>query len=212
MRVLAIDTVGPVIGVALRVGDDVRVRTERVKRGSESRLVPWVQELCADAGLRLADLDGVAASHGPGAFTGLRVGLATAAGLAHGAGVPLWTASSLRTRAYRAGPGPVLAALDARKGRVYAGAWDGDRLLRAQADLPPAEAAAWLQPGWRLTGQGAIVFADVFGIPAVPDAEHPAVDALAELGAAALARGEGSEPWQVQPVYLREPDAVPPRT
>ena len=94
MRILAIDTAGPVIGVALLVHEDVRVRTERVLRGSESRLAPWVAQLCEEAGMRVADIDAIAVSEGPGAFTGLRVGLATALGLAHGIGCPVLPISS----------------------------------------------------------------------------------------------------------------------
>ncbi len=208
---MAIDTCGPVIGVALRVGGAVLVRTERVNRGSETRLVPWVQELAAEAGILLSEVDGVAASVGPGAFTGLRVGLSTATGLAMALDRPFWGVDSLEPRARRVG-GRVLAMLDARKQRVYAAAYDPER-THAPGDVPPAEALSWLLPGFMATGEGALVYAALViaaGGQVAPEAENPAVDTLAALAELAFARGEGIDPILALPLYLREADAVPP--
>lgn len=213
MRVLAIDTAGPVVGVALSVDGAVRARTERVTRGAEARLVPWALALCDEAGLRLAALDGVAVAAGPGAFTGLRVGLATASGLALAIGCPLWQGSSLAHRALGAGGDRVLAMLDARKQRVYAARYDGGRLTAGPADVPPDEALAWMDAPFVATGEGALAYADrvtAHGGTLVARADDPCVHVLARLGAEALARGEGSDPIGVQPVYLRAPDARPP--
>lgn len=207
MNVLAIDTCGPVLGVALRAGGQVWSRTERAVRGSETRLVPWARELCAEAGLALSDLDGVAVARGPGAFTGLRVGLATAQGLALALGVPLWGACSLDSRAARV-QGQVLCMLDARKGRVYACWYPGG----TAGDVPPEEAVAGRPSSFLATGEGALVYRDLVeaaGGRVAEGAGEPAVDVLARMGEEALSRGEGRDPVDVTPLYLREADATP---
>jgi tRNA threonylcarbamoyladenosine biosynthesis protein TsaB len=216
MSVLAIDTVGPVIGVALRHDGATYERVLRQSRGTETLLVPWAKELCAEAGLELKHLTGVAATRGPGSFTGLRVGLATASALATGLNVPLWGASSLQTRALRvrsAAGQSILSVLDARKQRVYAALYAPDgTLLQGPADLPPAEALAWCTTSFLATGEGALVYKELVvaaGGQVHPEAEHPAVDALARMGEEALKQGLGSEPLAVTPLYLRAPDAKP---
>jgi len=217
MRVLAVDTTAPVVGVALLGPWGVLERVQRVQRGAEALLTPWIRELLAEAGISAADLDGVAVARGPGAFTGLRVGLATAAGLAQGAGVPLWSTDSLHPRAVSAlgADLPVLSWLDARKGRAYA-AWYGPdgTLLRAPADLPPGEVLEGARAPFLSVGEGALVWGDAVrraGGRVVERAGDPAVGVLARLGAEGLARGEGGEPSSVRPLYLRAPDARPPR-
>ncbi|MCA9573765.1 MAG: tRNA (adenosine(37)-N6)-threonylcarbamoyltransferase complex dimerization subunit type 1 TsaB, partial [Myxococcales bacterium] len=149
MRVLAFDTAGPVVGVAF--GD--LVRTERVTRGAEGRLVPWAMELVGDQ-----RVDAVAVAIGPGAFTGVRVGLATGQGLAHALGVPLVGIGSLVSRGHRANAD--LALLDARKGRLYAG-YRADGFAPADLSvedvLRDGRARGLLAPGFRCTGEGALV-------------------------------------------------------
>lgn len=204
MKLVAIDTSGPVIGVALLCGDDVRVRTERVARGAEARLVPWIQELAAEFGIALTALDGLAVGVGPGAFTGVRVGMATAAGLATALDRPLWGCDSLTPRAARVGP-RALALLDARKGHVYAAAYDHG-VVREPADVTADEAASWLAPPFVATGEGALVYAALLQAAGAQIADHaddPAVDALARLAAPALARGDGRPAHRIAPTYVR---------
>jgi tRNA threonylcarbamoyladenosine biosynthesis protein TsaB len=214
-HVLAIDTAGPVIGVALRHGAEVRVRQERVERGAEARLVPWALELCAEAGVSLDRLDGLAVSVGPGAFTGIRVGLSTAIGLALASDRPLWPCMSLTTRAARASTtGRVLAMLDARKSRVYAAWYEAGVLQGAPTDVEPEWACTRFAGPFLATGEGARVYAaavEAAGGTLCSDAEDPGVDQLAILGASALERGEGVDAVHVRPLYVREPDATPPK-
>lgn len=215
MRVLVFDTCGPVIGVALFADGAVQERTARVTRGAEAHLMPWALELAAEAGIRLAELDGVGAAEGPGAFTGLRVGLAAACGLALSADVPVWTGSSLVHRGLAVGaPEPVLSMLDARKGRVYAAVVRPDGCLaHGPADTDPSLAISWMNGPFRATGEGALAYAEAVrasGGQICAGADDPGVSLLARLAAAGLDRGEGGAPEHVRPVYLRAPDAKPP--
>lgn len=215
--VVAIDTAGPVIGVALRVGADVSCRTERVARGAEERLVPWVLELCAEAGVRPKDLDAIGVAVGPGAFTGLRVGIATATGLALAAGVRVAQVGSLASRGaaiWRPGL-DVLVLLDARKSRFYAQRFGADGSVGAAADVPVEAALAWMTPGqpFVATGEGARVAEAairVAGGEVATDAESPAVGAMAELTRQAWLAGDLIDAAAVRPRYLREADATPP--
>lgn len=210
--VLAIDTAGPVAGVAWDDGQRRAVRVERLSRGTEQRLPAWIEEVAEG---RLADLDGIAVAAGPGAFTGLRVGLATAAGLAQALGIRVWAAPSLLPRAHGAGlGGALLVLLDARKGRVYASLWQGDVEVRGPADVAPEEAAGWAGGPFRATGEGAVVYraiVEAAGGVVVGDADDPAVDRLARLGREAFARGEGTTAEALTAGYLRPADAVPRR-
>lgn len=207
---LAIDTAGPVAGVAWVHGPLVAVRTDRVARGTEARLPGWIAEVAAEANGSLPDLRGVVVAAGPGAFTGLRVGLATAGGLAQALGIRVWPVPSLVPRAQRAGlGGKLLALLDARKGRVYAALWDGDRLVRGPHDVPPEEAAAWAEGPFRATGEGALVYRatiEAAGGRVVGGADDPGLPFLAHA-----AEGEGVAPDTLSARYLRPADAEPRR-
>jgi tRNA threonylcarbamoyladenosine biosynthesis protein TsaB len=215
MSILAIDTTGPVIGVALLVGEEVLQHTERVRRGSEQRLVPWAQALCADAELKTAELDGIAVAVGPGAFTGLRVGLATAVGIALAGGIPIVGLSSLGSRAAPlSAQTRVLSMLDARKSRVYAQWFAHGTPLDSPADISPEVLLEAASPGFVATGEGAGCYRELVESAGgrVHDAwESPAVDALARMGESALARGEAVDPASLRPVYIRPPDARPPK-
>ncbi len=210
--ILAVDTAGPVAGLALLRGGRLEGSwCARVVRGAEARLAPAVREL-----LRDRRPDAVALSAGPGAFTGLRVGVATALGLASAWGCPVVSVSSLRVRAAMVPGEPrVLALLDARKGRFYGGLYDArsqaPELLGAERDLPLPE----LLPDAPCVavGEGAAVGRTTLveaghRVAVQPDA-NPA-PALARLGSVLLASGAGVPAHAVAIHYLRPPDAVPP--
>lgn len=211
MRIVALDTAGPVIGLALGWDGVVLTRTARVARGAETLLIGWLEALLAEVGGVPGALDGVAVTDGPGAFTGLRVGLATATGLAMACDVPLWATGSLDTRAARiGGEQPVLALLDARKGKVYAQVSEAGRMRRGPEDVELAEAISWMGTGFASTGEGAVVHRDAIvagGGRVVDHAEDPAVDTLVARGLAAFGRGEGGPAHAVRPRYVRAPDA-----
>ena len=198
MNLVGVETSGPVIGMALRTARGTWQRTQRIQRGADTLLAPWLLELCEEAGLTTAELDGVVACHGPGAFTGLRVGLAFAAGVALALGKPLVPVSSLQARARRFQR--VLVMMDARKSRVYAQCFVNGVAVGEVADLPPAEVLQQLPPDCLVTGEGAGVYqylvASVGGrLAEVWD--DPAVDVLCESGEEGLGKGLGVDPADV---------------
>ncbi|HUJ59582.1 MAG TPA: tRNA (adenosine(37)-N6)-threonylcarbamoyltransferase complex dimerization subunit type 1 TsaB [Kofleriaceae bacterium] len=142
MIVLGLDTATRIASVALD-GE------ERCSRSSErdADLLLRIDELCRARGVAPAQLDAVAVGAGPGSFTGLRIGMATAKGIAFAAGKPLWAVSSLAALAWRARgqADVVVAVLDARRGELYAGCYDGGTLapLCDERALAPGELADW---------------------------------------------------------------------
>jgi tRNA threonylcarbamoyladenosine biosynthesis protein TsaB len=183
------------------------------------RLLALVEEALEGAGAGWDDVERIAVGVGPGGFTGLRHGIATARALAQGRGLPLAGVSSLEALARgaepEAGGHPVLAVIDARRGEVFAAAWQGAERLLEPVAIDPGELAASLAAG-RLArplaaGDGAIRFREQLerAGAAVPEDRSPAhrVSALqvCRLGAA----GEGTDRDRLVPDYRREPDARP---
>ena len=227
MKVLAWDTATSATAVALldtATGDVVVARDDPepgARPGHARLLLPLADGLLRAAGTGWRDLGLLAVGVGPGSFTGLRIGLATARGLAQGAGLPLAGVSTLRALAARAEAEPEFAAelvagvIDARRGEAFAAIWrDGSQALLDPAALAPqalAQRVAEL-PGRPLAvGDGAVAFRDELEAAGavIPDDPSPLhrVDAatVARLGAA---QGPG-EAEAVLPDYLRAPDAVP---
>ena len=134
MKLLVIDTSGPVCGVA--VLDDEKVLCEYTVQNRNTHsvnLMPMTEAALASSGLSIRDLDAVAAVTGPGSFTGVRIGVATAKGLAHGAGIPCIAVDALESLCCSAGgfDGVICPIQDARAGQVYGAAFrNGERLLQ----------------------------------------------------------------------------------
>lgn len=175
--------------------------------GHGRELLPAVVDVMTRAGVGWQDLDAVAVGRGPGAFTGLRVGIATARALAHAAGVPLRGVSSLAALALGAGAEPALAVIDARRGEVFA-ALDG--VLDPWVG-PPGELLARVgSRAQRAVGDGSVRFREVLeaGGIEVPPASST-LHVVRALHVCRLAEGvPGGPPETVLPDYLRDPDAV----
>lgn len=205
--VLAIDTATPVVGVGLRTaGGALHLWSERATRGADTLLLPAVERLLA-----IERPARVVVSVGPGAFTGLRVGVSAAMGLALALGVGLVPVSSLRARVgLGGGAARVLVLLDGRKGRAYS-AVSGAGLLPDEVDLPPEEAIARAGgPGFVAVGEGAAVWralVEQAGGVVVPEADRCPLVELLQLG---LEAPELLAPEAVRLNYIRPSDAQLP--
>jgi tRNA threonylcarbamoyladenosine biosynthesis protein TsaB len=219
---VAMDTATPstVAGVLLDDGRVVEARDDPPEgsRGEHaSRLLPLVERALEEAGVTWDDVERIAVGVGPGGFTGLRIGIATARALAQARGLPLVPVSSLAALAAGAEPpGAVAAVIDARRGEVFAGAWAGERLLLEPAALAPdalAERLRALDPPVQAVGDGAVRFRSALegagvAVPVDGSAVHRIAAApLCRLGAA----GEPADRDRLLPDYRREPDAKPPQ-
>jgi tRNA threonylcarbamoyladenosine biosynthesis protein TsaB len=221
MIVVAFDTASPstVAGVLLGDGRVVEARDDPPpgSRGDHAtRLLVLVERALAEAAIDWRAVDRIAVGVGPGGFTGLRIGVATARALAQGHGLPLVPVGSLAALALGTdGAGMVAAVLDARRGEVFAGVWEDRRERIAPCALAPhalAELLAGLEPGLRAVGDGAVRFraeleAAGLEVPADGSSVHRISAApLCRLGA----EGAPAERDRLLPDYRREPDAKPP--
>ena len=234
MLVLALDTATPASTAALiEVTADglVGVVERRTvdPRAHGERLAPEIAAALAEAGFRARDLTAIVAGVGPGPFTGLRVGLATAASMGQALGIPTYGVCSLDALGRAAGPGRVLIATDARRREVYFATYlDGERMTGPEV-AKPADVAALLQgavgaslpagvlvPGGtsvaglvdRAAGEGALKYGDVFAVPVEEHLLHPPGAALVAIAADRVRAGAPGE--VLSPLYLRRPDAVEP--
>jgi tRNA threonylcarbamoyladenosine biosynthesis protein TsaB len=150
-KILAIETCTEACTLALDVDGDVRGLFQIAPRQHQQRVFEMAQHLLDAAGIRLQDLDLLAAGRGPGAFTGVRIGIAAAQGLAYGAGLPVVGLSTLETIAASEIPGPVArtlgVAIDARMGEIYQAVYQlspgGDLVTVSPEVLVAPQAAVW---------------------------------------------------------------------
>ncbi len=214
MRVLAIETSTLAGGVAL--AEPERIVSEYaldVRTTHSERLMPAIDRLLADAGWALATLDGLAVSVGPGSFTGLRIGISTAKGLAFGLDVPIAPVPTLDALAARLpfAASPVCPVLRARRDEVYACLyrWAGGAMRREwdYLALSPAELAARLPGDVILLGDGASHVPAPAARLAPAAVRTPSAATVGELGLARLGAGDVVSATELVPLYLRPPEA-----
>jgi tRNA threonylcarbamoyl adenosine modification protein YeaZ len=217
---LCLDTSTPTARVAVidaGAAEPVRFAAEVTADRHSGHLMPLGARALSAAGAAVADLAGIACGGGPGSFTGLRVGLAVAKGLAMPTGVPLFVVSSLEALAVdllnRRPDAAAVACLDAGKGEVYVAAYAPDpaRLVREllpAARLRPEEVAAWAAPlrSPVAAGNGAARHGDRLG--GLPIAEVPGPSAISVGRLALLQRAQGApaDLASAVPFYGRPPD------
>ncbi|MCD0447650.1 tRNA (adenosine(37)-N6)-threonylcarbamoyltransferase complex dimerization subunit type 1 TsaB [Actinocorallia sp. API 0066] len=209
MLVLAFDTATSTVTVALYEwfpGDPVKpvaVVAGRDKQRHAEVLSPSIARVLAEAGAAPRDLDAVAVGVGPGPYTGLRVGLATADALGNALRVPVHGVCTLDAIAWATGrTEPFVVATDARRREVYWARYDAhDRRATEPAVGPALEAACGL-PAY---GEGAALYRDVLGEPGEP--LLPSAGAIAEIAISRLSGKPGLPLLPADPLYLRRPDA-----
>ncbi len=219
MRVLALDAATESCSVALWCEGELIGRSIESGKGHAAQLRMLIEEVLAEAQLTLSNLDGIAASIGPGSFTGVRISVAVAQGLAFGAGLsvaPITTLEALALPLLQAGAERAIACLDARMGEVYWGcfAQDSARGVIACSPLcvsPPESVSADSAGGLTAHGIGrgfsaypqlaalAGIKVDAASSLALPNARD-----MARLGALRLKNGAGIDPADLQPLYLRD--------
>ncbi|MEC3980244.1 tRNA (adenosine(37)-N6)-threonylcarbamoyltransferase complex dimerization subunit type 1 TsaB [Amycolatopsis sp. H20-H5] len=212
MLVLAIDTSTPAVTAGIVAVDEAGItpRAERVTvdpRAHGELITPHTIDAAKAAGITLRDLDAVVCGVGPGPFTGLRAGMATAAALAHALGIPAYPVCSLDAIAAGvvSGGEPFLVLTDARRREVYWAAYDADGV---RTDGPNVQRPAELASTVRVAaGDGAVLYLGELGLqPIEPRFPSPS-------GLVAAARDVllvGAAPAPLTPLYLRRPDAVEP--
>ena len=221
MRVLALDTATEACSVALLSGDEFISRSAEGGRSHAQQVLEMVEAVLAEAEGSLSMLDGIAASIGPGAFTGVRISVAVAQGLAFGAGlrvVPVSTLEALALQTVQSGGRLALACLDARMGEVYWGCFAADLarglIASCPASVGPPESVVLPAPGaYRGIGRGFGAYPALAALPglkldpkdttALPNARE-----FARLGALRLQRDEGMDPADLSPLYLRDKVAL----
>lgn len=213
MVILGIEASTPMVSAAVLDGERLLAEVSGDGKGRQP-LLALIDLALQGAGVTRKDLQGVACARGPGAFTGLRVGLSTAKGIAYALSLPLVGVSTLWAMASAFGPRVHVAALlDAKKGEVYGALYapNGEALVSERA-APPEQMAASLS-GVSVTGpllcvgDGAPLVAPWLpGALVVPGA-LPRAREVARLGAMLLARGESQDPTAAIPTYLRLSEA-----
>jgi tRNA threonylcarbamoyladenosine biosynthesis protein TsaB len=214
MKLLAFETATEACSVALWLDGELRERFELAPRRHAELALPWAEQLLAEAGIAKSQLDAIAVGRGPGAFTGVRLAIALGQGIALALDRPLVPVSTLAALAADAPGARILAAIDARMGEVYLGAFarEGDALHALMPETVVAPQAASVPEGetWIAVGTGFAAADDALqaglrGRLAQVDASAlPRAAAVARLGAAAFARGDGLPPERVEPAYLRD--------
>ncbi|EKP0260451.1 MAG: tRNA (adenosine(37)-N6)-threonylcarbamoyltransferase complex dimerization subunit type 1 TsaB [Aeromonas sobria] len=219
LKILAVDTATEACSAALLVGDTLFSRWEEAPRDHTRKILPMVQAVLEDAGISLSDLDAIAFGRGPGSFTGVRIGISVAQGLAFGVGVPLIGISTLAAMAQGAyrldGAEQVLTAIDARMNEVYFGRYElidgrmqlvGDEVVSDPAALvdawgKQAGPVTCVGTGFETYGETLSALADEL---AVSQVRFPAAEDMLPLARAAWLAGEAVPVEQATPVYLRD--------
>ena len=219
--ILGLDTATPatVVAVLPAAGEPVELRHEPgpgERPGHAAQLLPLARRALEALGATFADVRRIGVGVGPGTFTGLRIGVATARALAQATGAEVAGISTLEALAVEAGDDrAVLAVLDARRGEAYAAAFrDGERLLAPFA-VAPEGLAALADPRhapWLAVGDGAVRFRDRLELAAEVPADASALHAVSALAVCRLAReARPVDRDAVLPEYVRRPDVVPRR-
>jgi tRNA threonylcarbamoyladenosine biosynthesis protein TsaB len=227
MKLLAIETATEACSVALWIDGEVRERFGIAPRQHAELALPWAEQLLAEAGIAKSQLDAVAVGRGPGAFTGVRLAVALAQGIALALDRPVVPVSTLAALAALAFPSPlvgegarragegvnILAAIDARMGEIYVAAFKrncesivaaSDEIVISPANYDLPQGDGWIGVGTGFAAADGVLqsrFGDRFA--RIDATALPHASDVARLGAIAFERGETLAPERVEPAYLR---------
>lgn len=221
MKLLALDTATEACSAAMWVDGAVLERYELAPRRHAVLILPMIESVLAEAGLSVGQLDAIAVGRGPGAFTGVRIAVGVAQGIAFAADLPVAPISTLAALALGAaqatGQARVAAALDARMGEVYWGLYavggeDAQPLGEERVCAPETVAAP---PGqWFGAGSGWVAYAETLAqrltVSGWRSDCYPRAGDIARLAAAPSRRSAWVAAEQVLPVYLRNEVVVKP--
>ncbi len=220
MKLLAFETATEACSVALWIDGDVRERFEIAPRRHAELVLPWAEQLLAEAGIAKSQLDAIAVGRGPGAFTGVRLAIAVAQGIALALDLPVVPVSTLAALAASLpsqpskvkGPDRILAAIDARMGEIYLGSFvRDDTALTALSDecVVKPDAAIVIDGHWHGVGTGFAAADNALQahlksrlVSVNPNALPHAAD-VARLALIAFSNGQAMAPESIEPAYLR---------
>lgn len=218
MRILGLDTSTEYLSLALLLDGSTLSRDLHAGQQHSELILPLVQELLAEAGISLRELDCVAFGQGPGTFTGLRIGCGVAQGLAFGADLSVAPVSTLLALAQGSGHASVVACLDARMGEVYHACYrrDGQTWLTlsepglySPQDTPRVEGDRWAGVGSGFSAYHEALSARYAGqLQQIDGTLFPHAEAIATLAAEMLEAGQVVAPEQAAPLYIRDKVAL----
>lgn len=213
MKILALETATEACSAAVWLDGEVVERFELGRRHSE-RILSMVEEVLAESGHALGQMDALAYGRGPGSFTGLRIGAGVVQGLAFGADLPVVPVSTLEALAQGQDATRVMAALDARMGQVYWGlcvnTGSGMALVDAERVAAPADIVLPGDDTWIGVGSGWDAYAAILlqslgsRIRAWQAQVWPRARHVAQLGARGYAAGSAVAAQEALPLYVRD--------
>jgi len=222
---LALDASTEACSVALQLDGKVYASYELCPPSHSLRLLPMIDNLLNEAGIVLSDIDGLIFGQGPGSFTGVRIGVGVAQGLAFSADLPVVGVSSLQAMAQQAyiahDQKQVVSAIDARMSEVYNGYYelDAQNIMPAkqeEAVTPPEYLSMQLSEvvngAFYAVGTGWDAYSEKLGEQLLalksnegsPDILFPSAEAMLAIGVTKLEQGLGVSAEQAQPVYVRD--------
>jgi len=218
MKVLALETSTEYCSVALWQDGVLTCKSESVGQKHSEMLMAMLDAVLKEAGIKLAQLEGIAFGAGPGSFTGVRIACGVTQGLALGANLPVLGICTLLALAEGAGKNKVIAALDARMAEVYCavyekrdGVWQtvcAPCLCLPQA-TPAVEGTGWYGAGSGFAAHGAVLQQRYDGqLVDIDAACVPQATAIAALAAPMFAAGLGLDAALAMPLYLRDKVAL----
>ncbi|MDO6764147.1 tRNA (adenosine(37)-N6)-threonylcarbamoyltransferase complex dimerization subunit type 1 TsaB [Agarivorans sp. 1_MG-2023] len=215
-NILALDTSTENCSVALHWQGEVLSKQEYSPRDHTLKILPFVEQILAEAGVSLKQLDAIAFGRGPGSFTGVRIGVATAQGLAFGADKPMIAVSTLQAMAQAAylsnNSEQCLAAIDARMGEVYWGEYhlqnglmclvDEELVIKPELLTGNSQRAVAVGTGWQTYQE--LLCGQFSGAKVLESVLYPTAQNMLGYAQVAYNKGELVSAENAEPVYLRD--------